>query len=428
SSLLLDLGIYLYGSDLYGNSLYGSSAAAGCTAELAAHLLSYMESNGGMMPYTAARVRQRAEAAGLGSTAAGLGSIAAAAVAGGVGGGSGCSCCVGGRLGCEDPAPATFMSTSANSIGTSSTDTCSRSNSSTRTASPYTDQPSAMAAAADEGLAGKQPKHKDKTAVAAGSQSCAASPLSAAPLKGGVRQAAPPAPLLPLVCRAALVVAGAVREGREEAQEYEGYVAGWTATQAHTIQALEVLLLLIALLRSRHTITPTIALLAILRCSVSIVTFAAWLLLPYRSWRRLGQAARLPRFAASLASKSLKLLFDATDTPAVIAAYRASYSFVLVEGLLLPATCLVSPSTALLISALRLPLNAAATCGCPSGASEASCPSSSSSSFPSCLFSPSPSCRRGLLLAARVEAAALATTAACHIFLRVCCARSRGRR
>ncbi|GFR53183.1 hypothetical protein Agub_g15930, partial [Astrephomene gubernaculifera] len=274
---------------------------------------------------------------------------------------------------------------------------------------------------------------------------------SHAPLKGGVRQAAPPAPLLPLVCRAALVVAGAVREAREEAREYEGYVAGWTATQAHTIQAVEVLGLLFGLLRARHTapITPTIALLAILRCSVSIVTFAAWLLLPYSSWRRLGQAARLPRFAASLASKSLKLLFRAIP-PLTFAAYQAGWGVVLVEGLLLPATCLLSPRGALLLSALRLPLNAAVASAyldnrgqqcfwwrCSAGglatgiAANApglsSCPSSSSFPFPSCLFSPSCSCRRGLLLAARVEAAALATTAACHIFLRVCCARSRGR-
>ncbi|KAG2493982.1 hypothetical protein HYH03_007909 [Edaphochlamys debaryana] len=189
------------------------------------------------------------------------------------------------------------------------------------------------------------------------------------------------------VAQAARLSLGLEREAPAEEEAFRAYCNRWAAAQAHTIQALELLALLIVLLRSRGAATHLAILVWITRCAASLVTALAWPLLPAPAWRALAAAAGRWRYAASLGAKVMVLTL-AIRAPPGFDSYRSGVGLVLMEGVLLPVTCLLSPPAALGVSALRLPLNARAV---------------------------------GLLAAARVEAVALLATLLAQLYLRMAC-------
>ncbi|KAG2493987.1 hypothetical protein HYH03_007914 [Edaphochlamys debaryana] len=196
------------------------------------------------------------------------------------------------------------------------------------------------------------------------------------------------------VAQAARLSLGLEREAPAEEEAFRAHCNRWAAAQAHTIQALELLALLIVLLRSRGASTHFAILAWITRCAASLVTALAWPLLPAPAWRGLAAAARRWRYAASLGAKVMVLTL-AIRAPPGFDSYRSGVGLVLMEGVLLPVTCLLSPPAALGVSALRLPLNARAV---------------------------------GLLAAARVEAVALLATLLAQLYLRLACRKARAER
>ncbi|EFJ50346.1 hypothetical protein VOLCADRAFT_103932 [Volvox carteri f. nagariensis] len=108
----------------------------------------------------------------------------------------------------------------------------------------------------------------------------------------------------------------------------------------------------------------------------------------------LSHIAKLPRLLGFCASKGL--LLAGLPAPSGAAAYAGGPGMVLLEGVILPGVCLVSPCTAFLISCLRLLLNYRSTLliGAATGAKTA------------------------LLTSATVELLAVTTTLACHFYLR----------
>ncbi|KXZ52959.1 hypothetical protein GPECTOR_8g332 [Gonium pectorale] len=88
---------------------------------------------------------------------------------------------------------------------------------------------------------------------------------------------------------------------------------------------------------------------------------------------------------------------------------------VVAEGLILPATCPISVRSLLALSALRLPLNAVLM---GSGPGSEGGPASGLCGWRLLTG-------RALLVAARVEVVALATTLACNVYLRLGCRRDK---
>ncbi|KAG2434272.1 hypothetical protein HXX76_007997 [Chlamydomonas incerta] len=128
------------------------------------------------------------------------------------------------------------------------------------------------------------------------------------------------------------------------------------------------------------------------------VTTLAGLWMTPRAWSRLALAARLPRFLGFMAAKFL-LSAGALPPPAGAATYAGGAGILLLEGVILPSGCLLPPRTALLMSCVKLPLNAMS--GLAVGAFAGALPAA--------------------LMALAVEAAALGTTLACHGYVRRHC-------
>ncbi|GFR41955.1 hypothetical protein Agub_g2752 [Astrephomene gubernaculifera] len=184
-----------------------------------------------------------------------------------------------------------------------------------------------------------------------------------------------------------------------EAAAFEAFLGAWSVAQGHTIQMVECLALLCLLFRTSREGHPPLGAanaVAVVGCGVGTLATLAWLVLPYRVWVRLVGAAKLPRYGGHLAAKALVALAGLPAPPG-IAAYGSGVGALLLEGCILPGACLMSPRAAALISALKLPLNAAmlVATGAAAGPGAA------------------------VLLAARVEALALLTTLACHLYMRL---------
>ncbi|KXZ52962.1 hypothetical protein GPECTOR_8g335 [Gonium pectorale] len=221
------------------------------------------------------------------------------------------------------------------------------------------------------------------------------------------------------VGRALLLSLGLVREGPAQAEAFRAAADGWAAAQAHIIQAVELLSLLSSLVRGRGRLSPARMLVWFVRCGPSLVTAAAWPLLPPHAWRRLAGAVRRPRYAAMLGAKAAAVAAR-LPTPASMVPYYSGLSMVALEGAIMPATCPLSLAASVVLSALRLPLHAALI-----GSVLAAGAGQGPGGWP---LTSRVLTGRALLLAARVEMVALATTLACNVYLRLGCRRGRERR
>ncbi|GLC36140.1 hypothetical protein PLESTB_001376000 [Pleodorina starrii] len=184
-----------------------------------------------------------------------------------------------------------------------------------------------------------------------------------------------------------------------EAAALRAMTEQWVAKLAETLQVIELLLLLALVLRGVRAGQPLLCpenLIALTSLGVGSALMVAWLVLPYHTWARLAVRARLPRYGGLLLAKAL-VAAAVAPAPSGVGQYVAGLGILLHEGLIVPGANLLSPRTAVLVAAAMLIVNAgvALACGVARGAVAAA------------------------LLAARVEAAAVATTLACHAYLRL---------
>ncbi|KXZ52964.1 hypothetical protein GPECTOR_8g337 [Gonium pectorale] len=257
----------------------------------------------------------------------------------------------------------------------------------------------AVAAAVRDAMEARRPT-AETAHEGAGVGSCSVSSSGAGGAISPLPQ--PPQPCLPVietawrdVVRALLLSLGLVREGPAETKAFRA-----AAAQAHAARRVE----------------PSWILIWVLRTAVGLVTGVAWLLLPPHRWLRLATAARVPRHVSSVLAKALAVGLG-VRLPPVMSSFHTGVGLVVAEGLILPTTCPLSVRSLLLISALRLPLNAVLMGSGPGSEGGAAGRLGSPGGWPLT--------GRALLLAARVEVVALATTLACNVYLRLGCRRGR---
>ncbi|EFJ51728.1 hypothetical protein VOLCADRAFT_87483 [Volvox carteri f. nagariensis] len=130
-------------------------------------------------------------------------------------------------------------------------------------------------------------------------------------------------------------------------------------------------------------------------CAVGTVTAAAWPLLPRRGWEALVEAAKVPRYLAYMTAK-LMIGWLGFPAPPGIVPYQLGSAMLVMEGVLLPFSCLLSPRAALVLALLKFPFGVAMMLR------------SGATSDPV----------RAAVLCCRVVLAAVATTVACHTYLR----------
>ncbi|KXZ55217.1 hypothetical protein GPECTOR_3g36 [Gonium pectorale] len=196
--------------------------------------------------------------------------------------------------------------------------------------------------------------------------------------------------------------------GAEYTEAFGAFQRSWAITLSRSACALDALMMLVLLLRGLRAGQPLLSTtnaVLVLGLGAGTLSTTAWLLLPPAASARLAglEWSRLLRYAGYPASKALLLALAARGIapPSGGATYAGGLGILLTEGVILPGTCLLSPLTALLMGCAKLPLNAAT--GLMVGA----------------FTSPV----RAALLAATVEAAALATTVGCHLYLKFLFAR-----
>ncbi|KXZ47795.1 hypothetical protein GPECTOR_32g407 [Gonium pectorale] len=205
--------------------------------------------------------------------------------------------------------------------------------------------------------------------------------------------------------RSLLLTSAALALGWEKAPAdaeaaYEAYSQPIVLAQGHAIMAIEVLSLLVLLFRARHDLFSPANLTSLAGCAVGTATALAWPLLPYRHWVAMVNKAKIPRYLAYMTAKLMIGVFGIPAPPGIVA-YQLGPAMLVMEGLLLPGSCLLSVRDTLLITLAKWPLGV-------------------------CMMLESGATGSPLLavaLCGRVVVAALATTLVCHTYLRYSYAR-----
>ncbi|KAG2425957.1 hypothetical protein HXX76_013330 [Chlamydomonas incerta] len=162
------------------------------------------------------------------------------------------------------------------------------------------------------------------------------------------------------------------------------------------------------------TAAATVMAVSALPCAV---TSAVWLLLPLSSWQRLSPRCRVCRHTCLAAAKLLLLLLLLL-APNSAAVFRHSYNglHMLMEGVLLPACCLVPFRAAVLLAALNLPLHIAAGRAAAMADLAAAAPAAAGAAADwGPLLAPGAGVAQALVL----TAASVVTTLVCHVHLRL---------
>ncbi|KAG2483767.1 hypothetical protein HYH03_017364 [Edaphochlamys debaryana] len=192
-----------------------------------------------------------------------------------------------------------------------------------------------------------------------------------------------------------------------EEAAFRGFHDSWAVALARTGVLVDTLLLLFSLARGRREGQPILSLTNVpvyAAFSVSTALALARLLLPRPAWERLALRTRVARYCGTLMSKTTFLLLR-PPVPATAAAY-VDVGMLLLDGVVQPGTCLVTPLVAALVACVKLPMQAAAALA-----------SGNASSLLTALVG-----------AACVELAALGTTVVCQAYLRsrFACGRAAG--
>ncbi|KAG2485730.1 hypothetical protein HYH03_015539 [Edaphochlamys debaryana] len=181
-------------------------------------------------------------------------------------------------------------------------------------------------------------------------------------------------------------------------EAFRAFSGAWAVALARTGVVVDLLLLGGNLARGLHegqallsaTNLPVFAAFV-----VASLLALAWPFLSRRAWDRLALSARLPRYCSPLVSKALFVGLP-VPAPATAAGYVGGVGMLLLEGVLHPATCLVTPLEAAAVAAVGVPLQMLTAWA--SGAAS--------------------SWGLAAVLALRVELATVATAAACQAYLR----------
>ncbi|GIL82191.1 hypothetical protein Vretifemale_11084, partial [Volvox reticuliferus] len=176
---------------------------------------------------------------------------------------------------------------------------------------------------------------------------------------------------------------------------YAVYAAPRVFAYGHVIQAMEVLSLIALLFRARNQLLDPGNLTTIVGCAMGTLTAAAWPLLPHRRWEALVNAVKIPRYFAYVTAK-LMIGWLGFPAPPGIVPYQMGYAMLVMEGVLMPFSCLLSPRAALILALIKFPF--AIEMMLASGATADPV--------------------RAVVLCFRVVLAAVATTIACHTYLR----------
>ncbi|GLC46330.1 hypothetical protein PLESTB_000999700 [Pleodorina starrii] len=111
---------------------------------------------------------------------------------------------------------------------------------------------------------------------------------------------------------------------------------------------------------------PLALLLGLVLASLPSAVAAVWLLLPAAAWRRVAPAARVARHACLAAGRLVPLCLSLSGSRLLPPACRLRQVWnlgpgaLVMEGVVMPAACPLSPAAALLLAALKLPLYVAA--------------------------------------------------------------------
>ncbi|KAG2491283.1 hypothetical protein HYH03_010289 [Edaphochlamys debaryana] len=183
----------------------------------------------------------------------------------------------------------------------------------------------------------------------------------------------------------------------EEEAAFQAYAEPLIFMQGMVMQAMEVLSLLALLFRARHDLLSPGNLTTLSGCAMGTLTTAAWPFLSRRSWVALVNAAKVPRYLFHMAAK-LMIGWLGFPAPPGIVPYQMGLAMLVMEGLLLPGSCLLPFRTALVLTLLKWPLGIGMML--ESGATD--------------------DVALATMLTARVVVVAMATTLACHAYLRLC--------
>ncbi|GLI61090.1 hypothetical protein VaNZ11_003305 [Volvox africanus] len=138
---------------------------------------------------------------------------------------------------------------------------------------------------------------------------------------------------------------------------FAGYADPWICKLSPVLLFLDMSSLFELLLRERHNLFTTSSATVLVSCSASFAVVLAWLVLPYITWLRLLRASRYIRIATYCTAKGL-IAVSGFATPQGGQSYIHGWSLLLMEGVILPAASMLSPSGAVVALSLLAVLTA----------------------------------------------------------------------
>ncbi|KAG2487341.1 hypothetical protein HYH03_014057 [Edaphochlamys debaryana] len=149
---------------------------------------------------------------------------------------------------------------------------------------------------------------------------------------------------------------GVQEEALAAGADWDAFRNSWISAQSWVIQALDVISMAALLVRGRHeSLLSHSNLLTLLACATGAATATARLFLPYASWLKLAEATKVPRHVAYWATKAL-IGLAAWPPPPGIAGYELGAPAFVFEGVIIPASCVLSPTWAAIVGAAKVPI------------------------------------------------------------------------
>ncbi|KAG2485731.1 hypothetical protein HYH03_015540 [Edaphochlamys debaryana] len=157
-------------------------------------------------------------------------------------------------------------------------------------------------------------------------------------------------------CLALLRALGLAPAACAEREAYRAFSGAWAVALARTGVVVDLLLLGSNFARGLHegqALLSATTLTVLAAFATGALLAAAWPFLPRTAWERWALRGRVPRYCGTLFSS---LVFQALSAPApATASSVGGVGMLVLEGVVLPLTCLVSPLEAAAIACVKLP-------------------------------------------------------------------------